>query len=207
MLTEFFEFGGIKGMNICVYGSSSEHIAEIYKEESEKFGEVIAKKGWGLVFGAGKYGLMGAVSRGALKGNCKNIIGVVPDFFKGRGVLAEYCTELVFTKTMRQRKQYMEDHSQAFVMLPGGIGTYDEFFEMITLKQLGRHEKPIIIYNINGFFDPMFEMLNHAIKEKYMTEHVLKLVSVVNSASEAVSAIENYTPDMYDKYDVFSQNK
>ena len=84
-------------MNICVYGSSSEHIAEIYKEESEKFGEVIAKKGWGLVFGAGKYGLMGAVSRGALKGNCKNILGVVPDFFKGRGVLAEYCTELVFT--------------------------------------------------------------------------------------------------------------
>ena len=187
-------------MNICVYGSLSEEISEDYKRKSEDFGEILAKKGYGLIFGAGKFGLMGAVSRGALRGNCKDVIGVVPEFFKEEDVLADYCTELVFTDTMRNRKRYMEDHSGAFVMLPGGIGTYDEFFEIITLKQLGRHKKPIIIYNMNGFFNPMLKMLENAIKQDFMTNHVLNLFTLCNCAEEVFCEIENYSPNMYNKY-------
>lgn len=188
-------------MNLCVFGSSSEQIDRIYIEKSELFGEELVKKGYGLVFGAGKYGVMGAVSRGAAKANGKTIIGVVPEFFKKRDVLSDNCTELVFTKTMHERKKYMEDNSEAFIVLPGSIGTYDEFFETITLKQLYQHEKPIIIYNINGYFNPMIKMLEKAIDERFMTEACLKLFSLCNTSEEVFNAVENYTPNMYDKYE------
>lgn len=187
-------------MNICVYGASSERLHNGYMTATENFGKELAKKGHNLIFGAGKYGLMGAVARGAVAGNCKNIIGIVPEFFKSKDVLFDKCTEIVFTKTMRERKQYMEDHSDAFVMVPGGIGTYDEFFEMITLKQLGQHKKPIIIYNINHFFDPMFKMLENAVNQDFMTDHCFNLFSVCDTQEEVFNQLENYIPFSYDKY-------
>lgn len=187
-------------MNICVYGSSSELIDKKFMTISEKFGEELTQKGHGLVFGAGKYGLMGAVSRGAKRAGNKNIVGVVPKFFQDDHVLAEYCTETVFTTTMRERKQYMEDHSEAFVMLPGGIGTYDEFFEILTLKQLGQHTKPIIIYDINDFFKPVLALLQNAVDKEFMAPACLNLFTYCTTSQEVFEAIDNYTPDLYDKY-------
>ena len=155
-------------MNICVYGSSSEMIDKEYMTISENFGEELTKKGYGLVFGAGKVGLMGAVSRGAKRAGNENIIGVVLKFFVGEHILADCCKEMVYTDTMRQRKQYMEDNSEIFVMLPGGIGTYDEFFEILTLKQLGQHKKPIAVYNINGYYNEMNDMIEQAMSLFHM---------------------------------------
>lgn len=188
-------------MNICVYGASSEQIDRDFIATCEHFGSVLTKSGYGIVFGAGKYGLMGAVARGATKAGSTSLIGVVPEFFKSRDVLYDKCTDLVFTKTMRERKKYMEDNSIAFVMLPGSIGTFDEFFEILTLKQLGQHNKPIVVYNINNYFDPLLNMIKACIDKKFLTDDCYNLFSVCDTATAVVNAIENDTSVLYDKYD------
>lgn len=114
-------------MNICVYGAASDEIDKIYTAEAEKLGEKMAKCGHSLVFGGGAGGMMGAAARGIHK-NGGNIIGVVPTFFNVDGILFEHCNEMIRTETMRERKQIMEDRADAFIMTPGGIGTFEEFF-------------------------------------------------------------------------------
>ena len=138
-------------MRICVFGSASDDIDRAYIEAGEKLGEMLGKKGHSLVFGAGNSGMMGAVARGFHRTGAE-IVGVVPSFFPD-GVLFPYCTELVKTETMRERKRILEELSDAFIITPGGFGTFDEFFEILTLKQLNRHNKPIVIFNINHYYD------------------------------------------------------
>lgn len=188
-------------MNICVYGASSEQIDKNFISESEHFGSVVTKAGYGIIFGAGKFGLMGAVARGATQAGNKNIIGVLPEFFKSSDVIYDKCSELVFTKTMRERKKYMEDNSVAFVMLPGSIGTFDEFFEILTLKQLGQHKKPIAIYNIKNYFEPLLNMIKACIDKKFLSDDCYNLFSVCDTAEAVINAIENDASVLYDKYD------
>ena len=176
-------------MNICVYGASSNKLDKEYIAAGERLGEEIAKKGHTLVFGGGAQGLMGAAARGADAAGGK-IIGVAPTFFNVDGILYEHCTEFIYTETMRERKQKMEDLSDAFVMTPGGIGTFEEFFEIFTLKQLGRHKKPIAILNTNGYFDNLLAQLQTAVKEDFMKENCLKLYSVCSSPDEVIKALE-----------------
>lgn len=176
-------------MNICVYGASSNKLDKEYIAAGERLGEEIAKKGHTLVFGGGAQGLMGAAARGADAAGGK-IIGVAPTFFNVDGILYEHCTEFIYTETMRERKQKMEDLSDAFVMTPGGIGTFEEFFEIFTLKQLGRHKKPIAVLNTNGYFDNLLAQLQTAVKEDFMKENCLKLYSVCSSPDEVIKALE-----------------
>ena len=192
-------------MNICVFGSSSEQIEKKYLDSAQSRGAAIAARGWGLIFGAGKYGVMGAVARGAAEKNGV-IVGVSPEFFKELNVLRYDCTELVFTETMRERKGVMEDRADAFVICPGGIGTFEEFFEVITLKQLEQHSKPIIIYNVGGYYDPMLEMMNISIGQDFMSHDVTKLYEVVDTEREVLEHIENYVPFSYNKYKGISKN-
>ena len=135
-------------MNICIYGASSATLEPVYYAEAEKLGELLASAGHALVFGGGREGLMGAAARGVHKMG-GGIIGIAPRFFDEPGILYEHCTEMLYTDTMRERKQLMEERSQATVVLPGGIGTYEEFFEMLTLKQLGRTDRAIVIVTHN----------------------------------------------------------
>ena len=125
-------------MVICVFGSSSERIDREYLDTDESLAKSIVKKGHDVVFGAGKYGVMGATARGVSAENGR-LIGVSPEFFKEMDVLYDGCTELIFTETMRERKGIMEDRSDAFIICAGGMGTFEEFFEVLTLKQLERH--------------------------------------------------------------------
>ena len=192
-------------MNICVFGSSSEQIEKKYLDSAQSLGAAIAARGWVLIFGAGKYGVMGAVARGAAEKNGV-IVGVSPEFFKELNVLRYDCTELVFTDTMRERKGVMEDRADAFVICPGGIGTFEEFFEVITLKQLEQHSKPIIIYNVGGYYDPMLEMMNISIGQDFMSHDVTKLYEVVDTEREVLEHIENYVPFSYNKYKGISKN-
>jgi uncharacterized protein (TIGR00730 family) len=127
-------------MDICIYGASSANLEKTYYEGAEALGLEIARRGWGLVFGGGANGLMGACARGVSAGGGR-ILGIAPRFFDEPGILYDKCTDFVFTETMRERKQAMEDRSDAVVVLPGGIGTYEEFFEMLTLRQLGQESK------------------------------------------------------------------
>ena len=188
-------------MRICIYGASSTLIDPKYIEETEILGEVLAGKGHGLVFGGGTEGLMGAAARGfARKGG--EIIGIAPTFFLNvDGILYDQCTEFIYTETMRERKQLMEEKSDAFLVTPGGIGTFEEFFEILTLKQLGRHTKPILIYNIMGYFDSMKAMMEDAIEKKFMKDTCRELYTFVDTPEAVIDYLQKYTePSAETKY-------
>lgn len=183
-------------MNICVFGASSSIIDKSYIEQVESFGRKMAKRGHGLVYGAGASGLMGAVARGVYEQKGE-IVGVVPDFFEDEdmgvdGMIFKNCTELIKTDTMRERKRIMEERADAFVIVPGGIGTFEEFFEIFTLKQLERHNKAIAIFNVNGYYDAMLNMLDTAVEEKFLREACRLLYKVFDNDDEVLDYIEGY---------------
>ncbi len=190
--------------NICVFGSSSEKIDRRYLDSAESLGGAIARRGMGVVFGGGKYGVMGAVARGAASERGA-LIGVSPSFFIELDVLVDKAEienyEEIFTETMRERKGVMEDRADAFVICAGGIGTFEEFFEVLTLKQLGQHNKPIIIYNVAGYYDPMIDLMNSGISERFLSDDVHMLYTVAETEEEVFDQLENYTPYQYNKYD------
>ena len=181
-------------MNICIYGASSPELDPLYSRAVYALGEKLAQAGMGLVFGGGDQGLMGAAARG-FRDNGGYILGVAPSFFNVDGVLYGECSEFIYTDTMRQRKQIMEDRSDAFIMAPGGIGTFEEFFEILTLKQLKRHEKAILVYNVNGYYDKLLEMMDTAAEQKFMKEACKGLYHVFTDPDEAVEYLENYNGD------------
>ena len=183
---------------VCVFGSSSESIDRAYLDSAEHLGESLAKKKIKLIFGAGKYGIMGAVSRGVLREGGE-MLGVSPQFFAEHDVLADY-SEIVFTESMRERKAYMEEHSDAFIICAGGIGTFEEFFEVLTLKQLGRHEKAIIIYNFKGYYTPLLEMMDAAMRDSFMAADTRKLYTVAETEEEVFRQLEEYKSFSYNKY-------
>ncbi len=187
-------------MNICVFGSSSEFIDKEYLDTAEHLGREIAKRGDTLVFGAGKYGVMGASARGASAENGR-LIGVSPRFFTEMDVLYDKCTELVFTETMRERKGIMEDRSDAFIICAGGMGTFEEFFEVLTLKQLRRHTKPIIVYNVKGYYNHMLAMMKNAVDRKFMTDECNRLYTVADTEEQLFEQLESYVPFSYNKYE------
>ncbi len=183
-------------MNICVFGASSSTIDKSFIDRVEGLGREIADRGHGLVYGAGASGLMGAVARGAYERN-GNIVGVVPDFFENEdmgvdGRIFQNCTELIKTDSMRERKRIMEDRADAFIIVPGGIGTFEEFFEVFTLKQLERHNKAIAILNINGYYDAMLNMLDVAVEHKFLREACRLLYKVFTDEYEMLDYIESY---------------
>lgn len=172
-------------MNICVYGAASTKLDKSYIDAVEALGYAMAKQGDDLVFGAGGNGLMGAAARGVKRGGGK-ITGVIPEFFRDEEIEEIYsdCDELLYTETMRERKAIMEDRSDAFIVVPGGIGTFEEFFEILTLKQLGRHDKPIAIYNINGYFDNIEKLMYNAMNEKFIRSNCRMLYMIFSDVEE-----------------------
>ena len=148
-------------MKLCIYGASGERLDARYFEAARDFGRLLGQHGHSLIFGGGAHGLMGACAEGAAETGAE-IIGVAPRFFDEPGVLFPRCTRFVWTDTMRERKAIMEEESEAFLVLPGGIGTLEEFFETLTLKQLGLHGKPIALLNTLGYYDALRQLLEQA---------------------------------------------
>lgn len=180
-------------MRICVYGASSEAISDFYKEEIYKLGKMLANRKIDIVYGGGAQGLMGAVARGVFE-NGGDVLGVSPDFFDVDGVLYENCSKMIFTKTMRERKTIMENNADAFIMTPGGCGTFEEFFEILTLKQLQRHNKAIVIYNCGGYFDVLLEMMERSIEQRFTKPATRELYYVTDDPQDAIGYIVNYVP-------------
>lgn len=179
-------------MNICVFGAASKTIDDKYITAVEQMGEYLAKRGHNLVFGAGCTGSMGAAGRGFKKGG-GTIHGVIPSFFKED--LNEFvnweCDELTYTETMRERKAVMEDLADCFIITPGGIGTFEELFEVLTLKQLGRHRKPIAILNVDGYYNPLNEAVEHGIKGGFIKENCRALYAFFTDFEEMAEYLEN----------------
>jgi len=190
-------------MKICVYGASSNIISADYISATEELGRQIGRRGHSLVYGAGAGGLMGAVARGVYETG-GHITGVAPSFFNVDGVLFENCDEMIRTETMHERKKIMEDTSDAFIVLPGGMGTFEEFFEMLTLKQLGRHKKAIAILNLNNYYDPLDAMMENGISQGFMNGVCRSLYRSFDSAEAVLDYFESYE---YEGFDVIQQMK
>lgn len=174
--------------NVCVYSASSTKIASIYFEIAEELGHLLARKGINLINGAGSSGLMGTISNAALQAG-GNVTGVIPRFMVEQGWHHQGLTHLVETETMHERKQLMAEMSDGVIALPGGCGTLEELLEIITWKQLGIYLKPIVILNVNGYFDPLLDMLQKAIEENFMREEHRAIWQVATTAEEAVEQL------------------
>ena len=183
-------------MKICIFGAASAHIDDKYIKAVESLGEKLAEKGHSLVFGAGATGLMGAAARGFKKGGGE-VCGVIPEFFRDECIEAIYdgCDKLVYTKTMSERKAEMENRADAYIIVPGGIGTFEEFFEVLTLKQLGRHSKAIAIYNIAGYYDELEKFMQTVTERKFITFKCSEMYSYFDGEDKLVEYLENYVPD------------
>ncbi len=182
-------------MRICLYGAASFSIDNEYIEKVEELGFEMTRRGHSLVFGGGANGLMGAAARGVKKGN-GYILGVIPSFFddeKIEGVYEE-CDKLIETTTMRERKQIMEDNADAFIVTPGGVGTFEEFFEILTSKQLCRHNKPIVLYNIRDYYSELAVMMEAAVAKKFIRRDCLNLYKVTDNLEELFSYLEGPHP-------------
>lgn len=190
-------------MRICVYGAASPTIDEKYIKAVEAMGEELAKRGHSLVFGGGGNGLMGAAARGFKKGNA-HIIGVIPKFFDDEKVeaICDFCNELIMPETMRERKQIMEDNADAFIVVPGGIGTYEEFFEILTLKQLCRHTKPIALYNIFGFYNELNATMLSAMDKEFIKDNCKELYFISDDLEKIMNYIETPVDTAYDLKDL-----
>ena len=172
-------------------GAASPAIDPGFITEVEKLGRTLAERGHSLVFGGGGNGLMGAAARGFRDGGA-HIIGIIPKFFKEETVeaICDFCDELIMPDTMRERKQMMEDRADAFVVVPGGIGTFEEFFEILTLKQLCRHNKPIAIYNIDGYYDEMNKFMEECIGKSFIRDNCRELYFTTASPESLCDYLE-----------------
>ncbi len=178
-------------MKICVFGAASPKIDSMFIKETEAMGAELAKRGHELVFGGGGNGLMGAAARGA-KNAGGEVIGIIPKFFEDENIeaLFEGCDDLIETDSMRDRKMIMEEMSDAFVIVPGGIGTFEEFFEVLTLKQLRRHDKPIAIYNIAEYYNELESVMTTSMMKGFINENCKSLYKFVYNTEELFKYVE-----------------
>ena len=189
-------------MKLTVFCASSGQVAPQYLEDARRVGEIIGEQGHVLINGAGCTGLMEATADGCLaKGG--QAIGVIPQFMIEKNWQHRGMTELVITETMGERKDYMMRESDACIALPGGVGTLEELFEIVTLKQLGRYDKPIVILNTAGYYDDLLHFIQHIVDEKFMHAIYTQLWKVADTPEEAVRlALE--TPKWKDNADKYA---
>jgi uncharacterized protein (TIGR00730 family) len=180
-------------MNICLYGSGSRKIDEVYTDEAYRLGCRMAEENHTLVFGGGDTGMMGACMRGVHDNGGKSI-GIAPEWIGNFEPLCDSSTEFIYVDSMDERKVGFLENSDAFIISPGGIGTLDEFFEIITLKQLGQSNKPLVLFNVNGYFEPLRAMLENCVKGNFMPQTTIDLCFFCDSIDSIIEYIENYKP-------------
>ena len=178
-------------MRVCVFCASSEKMESVYFEAATELGEEIVKNGWELLYGGTNCGLMREVSDAAKKAGGK-VTGISPRCIVDRGVSAQGITELIVAPDMKERKSMMREQADAFIALPGGWGTLEEITEVITLKQLGVHNKPIVFINTNDFYEYFFLFINNIRKEGFVSNAYDGLYTVVNDVEEALAYIKKY---------------
>lgn len=176
-------------MNITVYAASSGQVPAVYLDAARNLGTLIAQRGHALVNGAGRIGLMGATTEGVLASGGR-AIGVIPQFMVDEGWHNTDMSELIVTPDMHTRKQTMAEISGACIALPGGVGTLEELLEIITWKQLGLYLKPIVVLNVDGYFNPLLEQLKTAVDQRFMRQEHQQIWSVATTPEEAIRLCE-----------------
>jgi uncharacterized protein (TIGR00730 family) len=178
---------------ICVYCGSSQNVDEAYKVAAQDMGELVPAQGWTLVYGGAAVGLMGITARAAVAGGAP-VIGVIPEDLQAREIRQEGLKELHVTKSMHERQMMMAKLSDAFVALPGGLGTLAEFFEILTWRQLRFHEKPIILVNINNYWDQLLDTIENAASSGFMRETDKGLFRVTDKVSNIPQILAEFGP-------------
>ena len=176
--------------HICVYCSSSDRVDRRYADVAVRMGHLIADYGYSLVYGGGSVGLMGVLARAVHERGGK-VYGVIPEALKQvEGVAYDLADDMVVTQTMQERKAIMYTRADAFVVLPGGFGTLEEFLEVLTLKQLGYHDKPLFLLNAFDFYRPLLELFEHIYRERFARGRHRSLYQVVNRAEEILEQLQ-----------------
>lgn len=173
-----------KKLYACVYGGASMRLDEVYIKEVEKLGEIIAENGFNLVYGAGASGCMGAAARG-VRSKGGYVMGISPHFIEKFEPIFD-CDNTVMVDTMDERKMLMEKHGDLFIIAPGGIGTMDEFFQVLTLKYLNQLSAPIVILNTNGFYDSLIALINDLVKNKAVIPEITNYFDVIQSPNDEI---------------------
>lgn len=176
--------------SVCVYCGSRDGISTAYAAAATATGEMLAANGWRLVYGAGDVGLMGRVASAVQSAGGKTF-GVIPTHLLEWEVGKRDLDSFVITETMHERKKVMFMNADAVVVMPGGAGSLDEFFEALTWRQLGLHAKPIILLNIDGFWDPLLALLDHVVQSGFAEDTILSYVTTVNDVSAMQSALRD----------------
>ncbi len=174
---------------VAVYCGSRLGNDEVYEQAARELGSALADNGMGLVYGGASIGLMGAVADEVIKGGAE-AVGVIPTFMLKHEIAHEQLTRLHLTDTMHTRKTVMAEYADAFITLPGGLGTLEEIMEIATWRQLYQHEKPMIILNINGFYDRMIEHLKYTTEQGFMKQQDLDRLVVCNTINEAIEMLQ-----------------
>jgi uncharacterized protein (TIGR00730 family) len=174
---------------LCVYCASSDRLDPKYYAVAAELGRELVARGWGLIYGGGKTGTMGAVAR-SVKQAGGRVVGVIPEFMKARELAYEEADELITVVTMRERKLLMENRAAAFVTLPGGWGTLEEILEILTLRQLDLVRKPCVFLNQDGFYDPLLQLFDRMLAEKFFRTGNLELFRVARTTVEVFTQLE-----------------
>jgi uncharacterized protein (TIGR00730 family) len=175
--------------SLCVYCGASARVAQVHRDAAAELGRLLAKAGIRLVFGGGRVGLMGVIADATLQAGGE-VVGIIPDHLVRLEVGHASATELIVVRTMHERKQKMADLSDGFAVLPGGLGTLDETFEIITWKQLRLHDKPIVLVDVAGYWKPLAGMVEHMIKEGFVQPAHRRLFGVVDKVEDVIPTLE-----------------
>lgn len=180
--------------NICVYGSVNNKIDSTYIKYAEELGKKISDKNFNLIFGGMKNGLLGGVARGFYNAKNSKIIAIMPEFFKEtkKDEIFNSCDEIIYTKNINERKEKFKEIADAIVVLPGGVGTFDEFFDAVCSKRWGYCDIPIVIYNINHYYDKLISMLNYSIEEKFGKDNYNETYKVFENINDIFSYLNEF---------------
>lgn len=179
--------------NICVYCSSSDAVEAIYFDITKRLALSLANNGYNLVYGGAKVGLMGLLAS-EVKTHNRKVTGVMPQYLVDNNIGFANCDVFITTPDMRERKAKMQEHSDAFIALPGGFGTLEEILEILTLKQLGYHNKPVVFINTDRFYEPLIEVFENIYSKNFAKEDFRLLYNISESPEDAIKYINEYEP-------------
>lgn len=174
--------------SVCVYCGSAQSAKPVYKKAAQALGTALGAAGLRTVYGGGRIGLMGIVADSALAAGGE-VVGIIPHHIQSREVVHQELTELHVVESMHVRKRMMVDRSDAFVVLPGGFGTLDEMFEIVTWKQLGLHDLPVLLVDVDGYWKPILDFVAHARAEGFLADRHLGLFQVLDSVGQVLPTL------------------
>lgn len=184
--------------SICVFAGSSAGIKTEYKEAAVSLGRCMAQKNYRLIYGGSRMGLMGEVANEMLQ-HGGEVIGIMPRGLFSGEIVHTALTELIEVESMHERKATMHELADAYIALPGGFGTFEELFEALCWAQIGIHKKPVGLLNVNGYYNPLMQMVQHAVDEGFSTDSAIRLINISDTPEQLISSMDTYTSPSEDQ--------